>query len=120
MATFHFEVKEIDHRLTDMDSLTDMEQEELKKSRYGDVRGRQANLAESPAQLLLETASKKVTGKVNPSTMKSSSGLEIASKVGSLPDLGKNNVDNVSNKAVIPSTPVSSTVKQREYRRPDG
>ncbi|KAK9667244.1 hypothetical protein RND81_14G242500 [Saponaria officinalis] len=50
VATFHFEGKEIGQRLTDE------EQDELKRSRYGDVRGRQANLAESPAQLLLEAA----------------------------------------------------------------
>ena len=55
MATFHFEVKELGHRLSDA------ELDELKKSRYGDVRGRQANLAESPAQLLLEAASAKQT-----------------------------------------------------------
>ncbi|KAI7730446.1 hypothetical protein M8C21_009532 [Ambrosia artemisiifolia] len=122
VATFHFEVKEIGHRLSDV------ELEELKKSRYGDVRGRQANLAESPAQLLLEAASKKVTAPVannNTSvTMKSSSSLDIASKVEpSLPELGKNTVgvvDNTSNKTVTQATRVSSPVKQREYRRPDG
>ncbi|KAI3688114.1 hypothetical protein L1987_81822 [Smallanthus sonchifolius] len=122
VATFHFEVKEIGQRLSDV------ELDELKKSRYGDVRGRQANLAESPAQLLLEAASKKVTPHVTnnntSSTMKSSSGLDIASKVESLPDVGKNNVgilENTSNKTVIQATPrVSSPVKQREYRRPDG
>ncbi|KAK9079152.1 hypothetical protein SSX86_000822 [Deinandra increscens subsp. villosa] len=121
VATFHFEVKEIGHRLSDV------ELEELKKSRYGDVRGRQANLAESPAQLLLEAASKKVTAHATnnntSSTLKSSSGLETASKVESLPDLGKNNVgilENTSNKTVVQATCVSSPVKQREYRRPDG
>ncbi|KAJ0714807.1 putative transcription factor WD40-like family [Helianthus annuus] len=120
VATFHFEVKEIGHRLSDV------ELEELKKSRYGDVRGRQANLAESPAQLLLEAASKKVTAPVannnTPSTMKSCS-LDIASKVDPLPDLGKNTVgvvDNTSNKTVTQAPRVSSPVKQREYRRPDG
>nr|XP_043613664.1 protein HIRA [Erigeron canadensis] len=120
VATFHFEVKELGQRLSDV------ELEELKKSRYGDVRGRQANLAESPAQLLLEAASKKVTENAtnnNSSTIKSSSGLGIESKVQSLPDLGKNSVgviDNASNKAVAPSNRLSSPVKQREYRRPDG
>ena len=53
VATFHFEVKELGQRLSD-DEL-----DELKKSRYGDVRGHQAKLAESPAQLLLEAASVK-------------------------------------------------------------
>ncbi|KAI3822775.1 hypothetical protein L1987_10373 [Smallanthus sonchifolius] len=121
VATFHFEVKEIGHRLSDV------ELDELKKSRYGDVRGRQANLAESPAQLLLEAASKKVTAHVTnnntSSTMKFSSGLGIASKVESLPDVGKSNVgslENTSNKTVVQATRVSSPVKQREYRRPDG
>ncbi|XP_076896466.1 protein HIRA-like isoform X1 [Bidens hawaiensis] len=121
VTTFHFEVKEIGHRLSDV------ELEELKKSRYGDVRGRQANLAESPAQLLLEAAaSKKVTPNVNNNTssaMKSSSGLDTASKVETLPDLGRNNVgiiENTSSKTVVQATRVSSPVKQREYRRPDG
>ncbi|PWA89475.1 protein HIRA [Artemisia annua] len=114
VATFHFEVKEIGQRLSDV------ELEELKKSRYGDIRGRQANLAESPAQLLLEAASKKVAGNVTNNTssrLKPSAGLVDASKVESLPGLVKN---NVSSKAVVPSTRVSSPVKQREYRRPDG
>ena len=62
MATFHFEVKEIGQRLIDV------ELEELIKSRYGDIRGRLANLAESPAQLLLEPASKKVAGNVTNNT----------------------------------------------------
>ncbi|KAJ9554762.1 hypothetical protein OSB04_009376 [Centaurea solstitialis] len=122
VATFHFEVKELGHKLTDA------ELEELKKSRYGDVRGRQANLAESPAQLLLEAASKKVTASItnnSSSALKSSSGLGgIASKVSeSLPDLGTNNVGvlgDAANRAVVPSARVSSPVKQREYRRPDG
>nr|GEZ73120.1 protein HIRA isoform X1 [Tanacetum cinerariifolium] len=111
VATFHFEVKEIGQRLSDV------ELEELKKSRYGDIRGRQANLAESPAQLLLEAASKKVAGNVTTSRLKPSSGLVDASKVESLPGLDKN---NVSSKAAVPSIRVSSPVKQREYRRPDG
>ena len=58
IAKFHFEAKELGHRLSDS------ELDELKKSRYGDVRGRQSNLAESPAQLLLEEASvKQLAGK---------------------------------------------------------
>ncbi|GKU93865.1 hypothetical protein SLEP1_g7424 [Rubroshorea leprosula] len=55
VATFHFEDKELGYRLSDA------ELDELKRNRYGDVRGRQANLAESPAQLLLEAASAKQT-----------------------------------------------------------
>ncbi|URE14604.1 TUP1-like enhancer of split [Musa troglodytarum] len=44
----HWSKSELGHRLTDA------ELDEIKRSRYGDVRGRQANVAESPAQLLLE------------------------------------------------------------------
>ncbi|BFG29473.1 hypothetical protein CerSpe_157470 [Prunus speciosa] len=40
VATFHFEVKELGNRLTYA------ELDELKRNRYGDVRGRQANLVE--------------------------------------------------------------------------
>ncbi|KAI3678444.1 hypothetical protein L6452_37738 [Arctium lappa] len=79
VATFHFEVKELGQRLSDV------ELEELKKSRYG---------------------------------------LGITSKVSeSLPDLSKNDVgvfDDAANRVATPSTRVSSPVKQREYRRPDG
>ncbi|XP_071697209.1 protein HIRA-like [Rutidosis leptorrhynchoides] len=107
VATFQFEVKEIGQKLSDA------ELEELKKNRYGDVRGKQTNLAESPAQLLLEAASKKVTGNV---INNNSSAIKSSSKVESLSDLGKNLDNNVSNKPVQ----VSSPVKQREYRRPDG
>ena len=48
-------MKELGHRLSDT------ELDELKRNRYGDVRGRQANLAESLAQLFLEEASVKLT-----------------------------------------------------------
>ncbi|KAL4591705.1 hypothetical protein LXL04_004676 [Taraxacum kok-saghyz] len=126
VATFHFEVKELGHRLTDI------ELEELKKSRYGDVIIRQANLAETPAQLLLEAAaaSKKVTGNTttttnnnNSSTIKSSSSsLGVPSKVSeSLHQL--NNNKNVGVGVLNTSSnkpPASTPVKQREYRRPDG
>jgi protein HIRA/HIR1 len=72
VATFHFEEKELGQKLSDA------ELDELKRNRYGDVRGRQANLAETPAQLLLEAASaKQATGKksnprcfTNPNTHK--------------------------------------------------
>ncbi|KAH8497997.1 hypothetical protein H0E87_017059 [Populus deltoides] len=57
VATFHFDAKELGHRLSDT------ELDELKRSRYGDVRGRQANLAESAAQLLLEASTKETTNK---------------------------------------------------------
>ncbi|XP_021845479.1 protein HIRA isoform X2 [Spinacia oleracea] len=125
VATFHFEVKEIGQRLTD-DEL-----DELKKSRYGDVRGRQANLAESPAQLLLEaaaakqTSSKKVTSNVQQEQVisKPSSDLGIVTKV-SEPHLdnGKKNggISSDGLNKVAASARVSSPVKQKEYRRPDG
>ncbi|CAL5432317.1 unnamed protein product [Camellia sinensis] len=125
VATFHFEEKELGQRLTDA------ELEELKRSRYGDVGGRQANLAESPAQLLLEAASakqtksKKVTPNVsqNQTTILSSAHLEVSVKASeSQVDDGKKSsgasVDAL-NKAATTAR-ISSPVKQREYRRPDG
>ena len=56
MATFHFENKELGHKISDT------ELDEFKRSRYADVRGRQTNLAESPAQLLLEAVAAKQSG----------------------------------------------------------
>ncbi|KAK6936200.1 TUP1-like enhancer of split [Dillenia turbinata] len=124
VATFQFEVKELGHRLTDA------ELDELKRSRYGDVKGRQANLAESPAQLLLEAASaRQSTSKKVPSDVPQSQKLAKVS-VDSGParktpeskhDDGKKVgvIADVANKAVGP-TRISSPVKQREYRRPDG
>lgn len=131
VATFHFEAKELGNRLSDA------ELEELKRSRYGDVRGRQANLAESPAQLLLEaastkqTSSKKVASEVQqkPTEVKTSVNSSSVAK-GSEPqvdDTKKNGVaaaataasaDGSSKPAAAPR--ISSPVKQREYRRPDG
>ncbi|KMT05507.1 hypothetical protein BVRB_7g176310 [Beta vulgaris subsp. vulgaris] len=124
VATFHFEVKEIGQRLTD-DEL-----DELKKSRYGDVRGRQANLAESPAQLLLEAAAakqtpnKKVVVDVQQKQVasKPSSDLGVVAKV-SEPHLDNGKINGVSSDGlnkVATSARVSSPVKQKEYRRPDG
>lgn len=125
VATFHFEVKELGHRLTDT------ELEELKKNRYGDVRGRQATLAESPAQLLLEAASaklatsKRITPDVlqNNIPLKSSPDAGIATKVSeSQTENGKKSMgaDGDALNKVAPSVRVASPVKQREYRRPDG
>lgn len=125
VATFHFEVKELGQRLTD-DEL-----DELKKSRYGDVRGRQANLAESPAQLLLEAAaakqtpSKRVSMNLQPiqAAPKASSDAGIMTKVSeSNLDNGKKNegVSSDGLNKVANSARVSSPVKQKEYRRPDG
>ncbi|GFZ20327.1 histone chaperone HIRA-like protein [Actinidia rufa] len=125
VATFHFEEKELGQRLTDG------ELDELKKNRYGDVRGRQANLAESPAQLLLEaasakqTTSKKLTSNVpqNQRPLKSSADLEVATKVSeSLVDDGKKSGGGSDNalKKVASTVRMSSPMKQRESRAPDG
>ncbi|XP_022985643.1 protein HIRA-like isoform X1 [Cucurbita maxima] len=126
VATFHFEVKEIGQRLPDV------ELDEIKRSRYGDVRGRQVNLAETPAQLMLEAASlrqvssKKVVSEsqLNQTLSKSSIDARDASKTleaqvddskksGGAGGDGLNKVSSASQK-------ISSPVKQREYRRPDG
>ena len=125
MATFHFEVKELGNRISDA------ELDELKRSRYGDVRGRQANLAESPAQLLLEAASakqtpaKKVASDVhqNQVPVKPSTNLGVTTKASESHDddrkkSGGANGDGLNK--VTTSARISSPVKQREYRRPDG
>ncbi|KAI3844773.1 hypothetical protein MKX03_003417 [Papaver bracteatum] len=131
IATFHFEAKELGHKLTDT------ELDELKRSRYGDGRGRQANLAESPAQLLLEAASTKQTPSKKVSSVvqekqvpgKSSEELSLSNVGQSLPKVSEKPVEEakrnggtnveVTNK-VASSVRVTSPVKQREYRRPDG
>lgn len=125
VATFHFDANELGTRLSDA------ELDDLKKSRYGDVRGRQANLAESPAQLLLEAASAKQTPmkktsenvSLNQASSKVPANAVTAAKVPkSQTDNGKKSEGVTSdglNKAA-PSTRLSSPVKQREYRRPDG
>ncbi|KAL2899482.1 Protein HIRA [Bienertia sinuspersici] len=126
VASFHFEVKEIGLRLTD-DEL-----DELKRSRYGDVRGRQANLAESPAQLLLEAAAaKQITSKKVAVDVQQQQ--QVASKhssdVGTVAKVSDSHLDNGNKNGgvssdglnkVAPSAHVSSPVKQKEYRRPDG
>lgn len=131
VATFHFEALELGNRLTDA------ELEELKRSRYGDVRGRQANLAESPAQLLLEAASakqtsSKVTSEVQqkPMDVKASVNSSSVAKVSEplVDDATKNGAAAAATTAASadglskpPAPPrISSPVKQREYRRPDG
>uniref|UniRef100_A0A2N9IXM9 Protein HIRA n=1 Tax=Fagus sylvatica TaxID=28930 RepID=A0A2N9IXM9_FAGSY len=124
VATFHFEVKELGHRLSDV------ELDELKRNRYGDVRGRQANLAESPAQLLLEAASAKQTPSKKVSSdiqqkqilVKSSLDVEVATKSEPQADDGKKSAGTAGDglNKVSTSARISSPVKQREYRRPDG
>eukprot|EP01018_Ginkgo_biloba_P012645 Gb_02983 [translate_table: standard] len=131
VATFHFEIKELG------DKISDAELDELKRSRYGDVRGRQTNLAESPAQLLLEAAAAKQCGskKVPTSVQRShvpgksysnsgnSSGGQLATKNSEIQVLDggrKSGSSVVSGLNKIASSKVTSPVKQREYRRPDG
>lgn len=131
VATFHFEAKELGHRLSDS------ELDDLKRNRYGDVRGRQANLAESPAQLLLEAvAAKQSVVKRAPSgaqqlppPAKSLPGQEGPALDQSAPkapetqlDDGKKEGGGAAGDELGRATParVSSPVKQREYRRPDG
>ncbi|CAA6660695.1 unnamed protein product [Spirodela intermedia] len=131
VATFHFEAKELGHRLSDS------ELDDLKRNRYGDVRGRQANLAESPAQLLLEAVAAKQSvvkraasgaQQLQPPA-KSLSGQEgpaldqPAPKAPEAPlDDGKKEGGGAAGDELGRATParVSSPVKQREYRRPDG
>ncbi|XP_051113355.1 protein HIRA isoform X2 [Andrographis paniculata] len=122
-ATFHFDVNEIGQKLTDA------ELDDLKKSRYGDVRSRQGTLAESPAQLLLEAASakqtphKKAVASENQTLLKSSAALVAPRKVPkTITDAGKKPQDPTGdsiNKVPAPAR-MSSPVKQKEYRRPDG
>ncbi|KAM1005847.1 hypothetical protein ACFX14_002761 [Malus domestica] len=111
VATFHFDVKELGNRLSDA------ELDELKRNRYGDVRGRQANLAESPAQLLFEAASAK-----QPSSKKMVLEVQQNETVGKPSTEATvatiTSADSL-NKVSIPAR-ISSPVKQREYRRPDG
>ncbi|KAL6537922.1 hypothetical protein OROHE_012209 [Orobanche hederae] len=126
VATFHFDENEIGRKLTDA------ELEDLKRNRYGDVRGRQGNLAETPAQLLLEEASIKQTSirKTNAAIPESQTSLKpppadvaVATKVSKTVIVGdgkktEDSIDDGSNK-VVPAR-MSSPVKQKEYRRPDG
>nr|TKW13894.1 hypothetical protein SEVIR_5G130900v2 [Setaria viridis] len=128
VANFHFEAKELGYRLSDS------EMDELKRSRYGDVRGRQSNLAESPAQLLLEQASaKQSAGKKGSSVAQP---FQAPSKVSAdvpnpAPVVQSQKAPEASpeddKKIAGPTSDdvnkvnrLSSPVKQREYRRPDG
>jgi len=127
-ANFHFEVKELGHRLSDS------EMDEWKRNRYGDVGGRQSNLAESPAQLLLEQASakqsagEKVTsiveqGKAPPKVSAGvpNPGLVVLSL--EVPEVSHEDSKKTAGPTaddVKKGNQLSSPVKQREYRRPDG
>ncbi|KAL3828556.1 hypothetical protein ACJIZ3_017358 [Penstemon smallii] len=124
VATFHFDATEIGHKLTDA------ELDDLKRSRYGDTNSRQGNLAETPAQLLLEAASAKQipNKKINSVVPESQTSLKPSSELVVTTKVSKNHVNDGkktedatsdgSNKVV--SARVSSPVKQKEYRRPDG
>ena len=128
VANFHFEAKELGYRLSDS------ELDELKRSRYGDVRGRQSNLVESPAQLLLEeasakqSASKKGTSVVQqfqapqkvPADVPNPAPVVQSQKAPeALPEDGKKTSGPAAGDTNKVSR-LSSPVKQREYRRPDG
>ncbi|CAD6214841.1 unnamed protein product [Miscanthus lutarioriparius] len=128
VANFHFEAKEIGYKLSDS------EVDELKRSRYGDVRGRQSNLAESPAQLLLEeasakqSASKKETSivhqfqappKVSADVPNPAPVVQSKKAPEALPEAEKKTSGPASDD-MNKVTRLSSPVKQREYRRPDG
>lgn len=125
VASFHFDAKELGLRLSDA------ELDELKRNRYGDVRGRQANLAETPAQLLLEAASakevpsKKVVPDVQQSQVltKPSVDVRVATKASDPPSDDRKKTGGATGDGLnkVPkSTRIASPVKQREYRRPDG
>ncbi|KAK8550798.1 hypothetical protein V6N13_119305 [Hibiscus sabdariffa] len=125
VATFHFEAKELGHRLSDA------ELDELKRSRYGDIRGQQANLAESPAQLLLEAASAKesISKKVASDVQQNQIPAKPSVELGVTNKTAEPQNDDVKksgtaasdglNKATSPAR-ISSPVKLREYRRTDG
>ncbi|KAL8496382.1 hypothetical protein ACS0TY_020191 [Phlomoides rotata] len=122
VATFHFDVSEIGEKLTDSDL------EDLKRNRYGDVRGRQGNLAETPAQLLLEAASVKQNLSKKKNTIIPESRASLKPSVDSVVKTKTNKTNvNVGKKAEVSdgsnkivATRMPSPVKQKEYRRPDG
>lgn len=110
----------------------DAELDEIKRSRYGDVRGRQVNLAETPAQLMLEAASlrqvtsKKVVPETQQNQTQTKSSIDardatktLEARVEDSKKSGEVGGDG-SNKVPSASPKMSSPVKQREYRRPDG
>ncbi|KAJ6739346.1 MEMBER OF THE HIR1 FAMILY OF WD-REPEAT PROTEINS [Salix koriyanagi] len=124
VATLHFDAKELGHRLSDT------ELDEFKRSRYGDVRGRQGNLVESAAQLLLEASAKETTNKkVALDIQQSQIPVKPSVDLGVITKTPKPRVDGGKksggatgdglNKVPTPAQ-VSSPVKQREYRRADG
>lgn len=126
VATFSFDAKELGHKLTDE------ELDALKKSRYGDVKGRQTNLVENPAQLLLEAAAaKRLKSKKMASDIQlnqtSSKSLDVENPTSkgrfeSQVEGGKKteNVGAVGANKIVNPPRLPNPVKQKEYRRPDG
>ncbi|EPS73840.1 hypothetical protein M569_00903 [Genlisea aurea] len=117
VATFHFDGDEIGYKLTDG------ELDELKKNRYGDVRGRNGILAETPGQLLLEAAFAKqnLNKKVNAVVSEGpASSVKPSPKTNKtlLSDGKKTTISNGANK--VGSSQIPSPVKQKEYIRSDG
>ncbi|CAA0810678.1 homolog of histone chaperone HIRA [Striga hermonthica] len=125
VATFHFDANEIGHKLTDS------ELQDLKRNRYGDVRAQQGKLAESPAQLILEAASTKQypSKKKNLAIPESQISPRPPVDLAVTAKVSKTTVDGgkKKNKEAIKDGPsqvvsarMSSPVKQKEYRQPDG
>ncbi|KZV52578.1 protein HIRA [Dorcoceras hygrometricum] len=124
VATFHFDANEIGHKLADT------ELDDLKRNRYGDVMGRQGNLAETPAQLLLEVAAtKKTTTKKknvvvseNQTSVKPVGNLVATTKTSKIHLTDAKRIEDPISDQPNKVTPArkSSPVKQKEYRRPDG
>ncbi|XP_024632384.1 protein HIRA isoform X2 [Medicago truncatula] len=125
VGAFHFEAKELGQ------SLNDAELDELKRSRYGDVSGRKINLAESPAQLLLEAASTKQTSakKAVSNVQQKKTTAKACVSAGNTTKNSKPQVKDVKKiggpvgnepNMVTTTGLISGPVKQKEYRRPDG
>jgi len=124
VGVFHFEAKELGQ------SLNDAELDELKRSRYGDVSGHKINLAESPAQLLLEAATKQTSAKKAVSNVQQKKTTAKACvSVGNTTKNSKPQVNEVKKTGgpvgngpnmVTTTGLISGAVKQKEYRRPDG
>jgi len=125
VGAFHFEAKELGQ------SLNDAELDELKRSRYGDVSGCKINLAESPAQLLLEAASTKQTSakKAVSNVQQKKTTAKACVSAGNTTKNSKPQVNDVKKTGgpvgnepnmVTTTGPISGPVKQKEYRRPDG
>ncbi|KAJ7559671.1 hypothetical protein O6H91_04G095700 [Diphasiastrum complanatum] len=121
VAAFHFEAKELGYKVSDS------EMEDLKKSRYGDLQGRQLVLAESPAQLILEAAASKKwnlesnnTEKCRPVVPASPNSAPKPSDLVAIDTCVDNGFVLSSTPEKVGALPSSRPVKQTEYRQPDG